>query len=47
VVPADQLISAVVPLDEAGEAFASLDGGGVMKVLVDCTTASEEANRAV
>jgi 2-desacetyl-2-hydroxyethyl bacteriochlorophyllide A dehydrogenase len=47
VVPADQLISAVVPLDEAGEAFASLDRGGVMKVLVDCTTASEEANRAV
>jgi 2-desacetyl-2-hydroxyethyl bacteriochlorophyllide A dehydrogenase len=46
VVPADRLISAVVPLDEAGEAFASLEGGGAMKVLVDCTE-SEEVSRAV
>jgi 2-desacetyl-2-hydroxyethyl bacteriochlorophyllide A dehydrogenase len=46
VVPADRLISAVVPLDEAGKAFASLAGGGAMKVLVDCTE-SEEESRAV
>jgi 2-desacetyl-2-hydroxyethyl bacteriochlorophyllide A dehydrogenase len=37
VVPADVLISAVVPLSEAPEAFVQLEGGsGVMKVLVDC-----------
>jgi 2-desacetyl-2-hydroxyethyl bacteriochlorophyllide A dehydrogenase len=41
VVPAEALISAVVPLDEAGEAFASLASGGVMKVLVDCREAGE------
>jgi 2-desacetyl-2-hydroxyethyl bacteriochlorophyllide A dehydrogenase len=37
VVPADVLISAVVPLSEAPEAFVQLEeGSGVMKVLVDC-----------
>jgi len=41
VVPADELISAVVPLDQASEAFASLAGGGVMKVLVDCTESGQ------
>ncbi|HEX7106032.1 MAG TPA: alcohol dehydrogenase catalytic domain-containing protein [Acidothermaceae bacterium] len=41
VVPAEELISAVVPLDAAGEAFASLAHGGVMKVLVDCTEAGK------
>jgi len=46
VVPADELISAVVPLDEAAEAFASLAGGGAMKVLVDCAE-SGERDRAV
>ena len=42
VVPAEELISAVVPLDEAAEAFASLAHGGVMKVLVDCTDAEKD-----
>lgn len=41
VVPAEELISAVVPLDSAGDAFASLAHGGVMKVLVDCTEAGK------
>jgi 2-desacetyl-2-hydroxyethyl bacteriochlorophyllide A dehydrogenase len=41
VVPAEELISAVVPLEAAGEAFASLAGGGVMKVLVDCAETQE------
>ena len=37
VVPADVLISAVVPLAQAPEAFVQLEeGSGVMKVLVDC-----------
>jgi (R,R)-butanediol dehydrogenase / meso-butanediol dehydrogenase / diacetyl reductase len=37
VVPVDALVSAIVPLDEAGTAFGMLEGGGgVMKVLVDC-----------
>ncbi|MFL5647884.1 MAG: Zn-dependent alcohol dehydrogenase, partial [Chloroflexota bacterium] len=37
VVPAEALISAVVPLSEAADAFVQLErGGGVMKVLIDC-----------
>lgn len=37
VIPADAVISAVRPLDEAAEAFALLAAGGdVMKVLIDC-----------
>ena len=37
VIPADALVSAVLPLSDASEAFAQLEGGGgVMKVLVDC-----------
>ena len=37
VIPADALISAVVPLAEAPDAFVQLEGGGgVMKVLIDC-----------
>ncbi|MGW2638050.1 zinc-dependent alcohol dehydrogenase [Streptomyces sp. NPDC001348] len=36
-VPADRLISKVVPLTEAPAAFEALEGGGdVMKILVDC-----------
>jgi 2-desacetyl-2-hydroxyethyl bacteriochlorophyllide A dehydrogenase len=36
-IPVDALISKVVPLDSAAEAFEILDlGGAVMKVLVDC-----------
>ncbi len=41
VVPAEQLISAVVPLEAASDAFASLESGGVMKVLVDCRDEGE------
>lgn len=37
VIPADALISAILPLSAASEAFAQLEAGqGVMKVLVDC-----------
>ena len=37
VIPADALVSAVLPLSDASAAFAQLEGGGgVMKVLVDC-----------
>ncbi|MFD5747473.1 zinc-binding dehydrogenase [Streptomyces sp. NPDC127033] len=36
-IPADRLISKVVPLAEAPAAFEALEGGGdVMKILVDC-----------
>ena len=36
-VPADELISRVVTLERAADAFAALEsGGGVVKVLVDC-----------
>ncbi|WP_328347900.1 zinc-dependent alcohol dehydrogenase [Micromonospora sp. NBC_00421] len=34
-IPARQLISRVVPVDEAASAFTALEGGGVMKVLLD------------
>ncbi|MET8944836.1 alcohol dehydrogenase catalytic domain-containing protein [Streptomyces sp. NPDC004542] len=41
-VPADRLISKVVPLAEASSAFDVLEAGGdVMKVLLDCTDRSE------
>ncbi|MFJ9380899.1 zinc-binding dehydrogenase [Streptomyces sp. NPDC101455] len=37
-IPAERLISKVVPLTEAPAAFAALEAGGdVMKILVDCT----------
>ncbi|GIF05041.1 zinc-dependent alcohol dehydrogenase [Actinoplanes siamensis] len=35
-VPADALISRVVPLDDVAEAFAALESGGDVKVLLDC-----------
>lgn len=35
VVPADLLITRIVPLAAVGEAFAALDEGGAMKILVD------------
>jgi (R,R)-butanediol dehydrogenase / meso-butanediol dehydrogenase / diacetyl reductase len=42
VVPADALISAVVPLSEAADAFARLESGsGVMKVLIDCRASAD------
>ena len=41
-IPADALISAVVPLRSAPEAFQTLNAGGtVMKVLIDCTDGGE------
>jgi 2-desacetyl-2-hydroxyethyl bacteriochlorophyllide A dehydrogenase len=43
VIPAEQLISKVVPLDEAPSAFETLEAGGdVMKILIDCAGPSEE-----
>jgi (R,R)-butanediol dehydrogenase / meso-butanediol dehydrogenase / diacetyl reductase len=43
-VPAQQLISKVVPMAQAPDAFEALEGGGdVMKILVDCTDDSQGA----
>ncbi|MFE1836363.1 zinc-dependent alcohol dehydrogenase [Streptomyces sviceus] len=43
-VPAEQLISGVVPMAQAPDAFEALEGGGdVMKILVDCTDDSQGA----
>ncbi|MGW2831599.1 zinc-dependent alcohol dehydrogenase [Streptomyces sp. NPDC001286] len=43
-IPADRLISKVVPLTQAPAAFEALEGGGdVMKILVDCTDEAQEA----
>ncbi|MFF4364217.1 zinc-binding dehydrogenase [Streptomyces sp. NPDC001604] len=43
-VPAERLISKVVPLTQAPAAFGALEGGGdVMKILVDCTDEAREA----
>ncbi|MCL6670923.1 zinc-dependent alcohol dehydrogenase [Streptomyces panaciradicis] len=43
-IPAERLISKVVPLTEAPAAFEALEGGGdVMKILVDCTGEAQEA----
>ena len=36
VVPADDVITRVVPLAEVAEAFAALESGRAMKILVDC-----------
>jgi len=45
-VPAQQLISKVVPLAQAPDAFEALEGGGdVMKILVDCTDNSQGADQ--
>ena len=42
VVPADALISAVVPLSYAATAFVALERrGGVMKVLIDCRASAD------
>jgi (R,R)-butanediol dehydrogenase / meso-butanediol dehydrogenase / diacetyl reductase len=41
-VPAERLISKIVPLTQAPAAFEALEAGGnVMKILVDCTTDTE------
>ncbi|MFJ8631887.1 zinc-binding dehydrogenase [Streptomyces sp. NPDC093568] len=43
-IPAERLISKVVPLTEAPAAFEALEGGGnVMKILVDCTDDTQGA----
>jgi len=39
VVPGDRLISAVVGIDRVAEAFAALESGQALKVLVDCQAA--------
>jgi 2-desacetyl-2-hydroxyethyl bacteriochlorophyllide A dehydrogenase len=45
-VPAERLISKVVPLTEAPAAFEALEGGGdVMKILVDCTGDAQGATQ--
>ncbi|MFE1002206.1 zinc-binding dehydrogenase [Streptomyces mutabilis] len=44
-VPAQRLISKVVPMTEAASAFTALeDGGDVMKILVDCGDDTQEAH---
>ncbi|MGW2725447.1 zinc-dependent alcohol dehydrogenase [Streptomyces sp. NPDC001492] len=46
-IPAERLISKVVPLTEAPSAFEALEGGGdVMKILVDCTDNTDDAQGA-
>ncbi len=43
-IPAERLISKVVPLTQAPAAFEALEGGGdVMKILVDCTDDAQGA----
>ncbi|GAA3781682.1 zinc-binding dehydrogenase [Streptomyces phyllanthi] len=46
-IPADRLISKVVPLTQAPAAFEALEGGGdVMKILLDCTDRTDDAQGA-
>ncbi|MEU5312402.1 alcohol dehydrogenase catalytic domain-containing protein [Streptomyces sp. NPDC021562] len=43
-IPAERLISKIVPLTQVPAAFEALEGGGdVMKILVDCTDEAQEA----
>ncbi|MFI2034914.1 zinc-binding dehydrogenase [Streptomyces bottropensis] len=45
-IPADRLISKVVPLTEAPAAFEALEAGGdVMKILVDCTDTTDDTTQ--
>ncbi|MFD9138636.1 zinc-binding dehydrogenase [Streptomyces bottropensis] len=45
-IPADRLISKVVPLAEAPAAFEALEAGGdVMKILVDCTDTTDDTTQ--
>ena len=47
VIPAEQLISRVVPLSETPAAFEALEAGGnVMKILIDCTDHSEQSDQS-
>ncbi|CCK26010.1 L-threonine 3-dehydrogenase [Streptomyces davaonensis JCM 4913] len=44
-IPADRLISKVVPLTQAPAAFEALEGGGdVMKILLDCTDTTDHGD---
>ncbi|MFE2971257.1 zinc-binding dehydrogenase [Streptomyces sp. NPDC059340] len=46
-IPAERLISKVVPLSQAPAAFEALEGGDdVMKILVDCTTGTDHTHDA-
>ncbi|MDX2546230.1 zinc-dependent alcohol dehydrogenase [Streptomyces sp. WI04-05B] len=46
-IPAERLITKVVPLTQAPAAFEALEGGGdVMKILVNCTDDSDDAQGA-
>ncbi len=38
-IPADELITRISPLDDVADAFAELESGSAMKVLIDCRTA--------
>ncbi|MFF7159398.1 alcohol dehydrogenase catalytic domain-containing protein [Streptomyces sp. NPDC008139] len=44
-IPAATLISRIEPLDRAASAFQALEGGGVMKVLIDCRSGAEADTR--
>ncbi len=37
-IPSDTLVTDVVPLDGVASAFAAMDAGASMKILLDCTT---------
>jgi len=41
-VPADRLISAVLPMPEVSQAFAALESGSTVKVLIDCGAIDDE-----
>jgi len=43
-IPATELISGVYPLENAGDAFAALAAGGVMKILVTCLESENGAS---
>ncbi|MFL0713698.1 MAG: hypothetical protein ACJLS2_14810 [Microcella pacifica] len=38
-IPVDAIISRVVPIENTMEAFAALESGRAMKILIDCQTA--------
>jgi (R,R)-butanediol dehydrogenase / meso-butanediol dehydrogenase / diacetyl reductase len=40
-IPADALISRIVAIDDVSDAFAALESGGVLKVLIDCAAAAD------
>jgi Zn-dependent alcohol dehydrogenase len=40
-IPVDALITRVVPLSQINDAFDALEGGGEVKILVDCQGAND------